>query len=268
MEIELTIGMPAYGNPEEVWFTIQALRMYQDLENTEILVVDNQGNDKIEKVVTDCKARYHLFADKRGTAQPRNEVFNQAAGRFVLVIDSHVFLWKDAVARLRWWVRDNWSEARNLIHGPLSMSGLTNFFTHYTNQWRAEMWGIWPGALQETDLPKVATEIGMMGCGVIGCRKDSWLGFNKDCIGFGGVEGVIHEKYRKHGRKVWCLPFLKWVHFFGTKHSFPVLKEEKIRNFLLGFKELGMDPKPIYEHFGQEKVVGVERTIDWKAVSA
>lgn len=252
--MKLTIGMPAYGNPEEVWFTLQSLRLYQDMDGVELVVVDNEGNKKIAKVASDCRAKYHLFAEKRGTAQPRNEIFHIATGDFVLVMDSHVLLFKDAVARLKWWVEDNWDQAKNLIHGPICMSNLENFYTHYENRWRSDMWGIWPKATAEQDLPKRPEEIMMMGCGVFGCRKDSWLGFNKDCIGFGGVEGVIHEKYRKHGRKVLCLPFLKWVHFFGGNHKYPVIKEEKIRNFLLGFKEVGLDPKPIYEHFGNEIV--------------
>jgi glycosyltransferase involved in cell wall biosynthesis len=251
---KLTIGMPAFGNHDELWFTLQALRMYQDLDNTELLVVDNEGSPKIKKVAANCRATYEKFTEKRGTGPSRNKIFEKATGDFVLVMDSHVMLWPDAVARLKWWAEDNWNDARNLIHGPLVMSNLENFYTHYIPKWRSEMWGIWPDALAEQDLPKTQQEIGMMGCGVFGCRRDSWLGFHKDCIGFGGVEGVIHEKYRKHGRKVLCLPFLKWVHFFGSRHAFPVKREEKVRNFLLGFKEVGLDPKPLYDHFGKEYV--------------
>ena len=43
--MKLTIGMPSYDNYQEVWFTVQALRMYQDLEDCEILVIDNYGKD-------------------------------------------------------------------------------------------------------------------------------------------------------------------------------------------------------------------------------
>lgn len=254
--------MPAYGNPEEVWFTLQALRMYQELDNAELLVVDNEGSEKIKKVVKDCRATYHKYTDQRGTGPPRNKLFEVAKGDFVLIMDSHVMLWRDAIKRLRWWVEDNWQDAKNLIHGPLVMSSLESFFTHYLPQWRSEMWGVWPPkALKEGELLKRPIEIGMMGCGVFGCRKDSWLGFHKDCIGFGGVEGVIHEKYRKHGRKVLSLPFLKWLHFFGSKHSFPVVREEKIKNFLLGFEEVGLDTKPLYEHFGEKSVGELQQDI-------
>ena len=42
-EIELTIGMATYNDFDGVYFTLQALRLYQDLEQTELLVIDNYG---------------------------------------------------------------------------------------------------------------------------------------------------------------------------------------------------------------------------------
>jgi hypothetical protein len=45
------------------------------------------------------------------------------------------------------------------------------------------------------------------GMGVFACRKNNWLGFNPKFRGFGGEEGYIHEKYRKNGKQVICLPF-------------------------------------------------------------
>ena len=36
----LTIGMPTYKDFDGVYFTIQALKMYHNVENVEILVVD------------------------------------------------------------------------------------------------------------------------------------------------------------------------------------------------------------------------------------
>ena len=53
--------MPSYGNPEQVWFTVEALRLYQDVKGCEILIVDNEGNKDTEKVCKDAKIRYELF---------------------------------------------------------------------------------------------------------------------------------------------------------------------------------------------------------------
>lgn len=254
--------MPSYGNPDQVWFTIKGLKLYQDIKGCEILVLDNQGNDEVRKVVNDCKVRYELWNDVNGTGPPRNKIFELANHPFVLVIDSHVMLWPDAIKRLKWWLANNWNEARNLIHGPIVLSSLKNSYTHYENKWRKEMWGIWPKPVDPDTLTgDEPIEIEMMGCGLFGCRKDSWLGFHKDCKGFAGVEGVIHEKYRKAGRKVLSLPFLKWIHKFG-KGPYPLYVEDRIRNFLLGFEEIGLDPAPLYEHFGEERVINAKRTID------
>jgi hypothetical protein len=41
--VALTIGMATYNDFDGVYFTIQALRLYQDLADTELLVVDNFG---------------------------------------------------------------------------------------------------------------------------------------------------------------------------------------------------------------------------------
>ena len=41
--VALTIGMATYNDFNGVYFTLQALRLYQDLRDTELLVVDNYG---------------------------------------------------------------------------------------------------------------------------------------------------------------------------------------------------------------------------------
>jgi glycosyltransferase involved in cell wall biosynthesis len=267
----ITIGLPSYGNPSEVWFTVQALRLYQDLEGVEVLVADNQGNDETAKVCRDCKIRYERFTDVTGTGPVRNAIFRLATMPFVLVIDSHVLLWPEAMKTLKWWLVQHWNEAKNLIQGPMVLSALRNCYTHYENKWRAQMWGTWPPAVTPESLDgKDPFEIEMMGCGLFGCRKDSWLGFHSDCRGFDGVEGVIHAKYRKAGRKVLCLPFLRWVHLFRPKGQtvpYPIRVEDRIHNFILGFREIGLDLKPVYEHFGYENVRAIEQAIDARGVS-
>ena len=47
----LTIGMPCYRNYTEVFYTVQALRMYHNLRDTEIIVVDNFGDSKLEQYI-------------------------------------------------------------------------------------------------------------------------------------------------------------------------------------------------------------------------
>jgi hypothetical protein len=97
-------------------------------------------------------------------------------------------------------------------------------------------------------------EVFAQGLGLFLTRKNAWLGFNEHARGFGGEECVIHEKYRKAGRKTMCLPFLKWVHRFdrpaGVKY--PLTIENKVRNYILGFTEVGLDLTPLKQHFVTE----------------
>ncbi len=94
-------------------------------------------------------------------------------------------------------------------------------------------------------------EIFAQGLGLFLTRKNSWLRFNEHSRGFGGEECYIHEKYRKAGRKAISLPFLKWLHRFGRTDGikYPLTVENKVRNYLLEFIELGLDLSPLKKHF-------------------
>jgi len=263
MALDLTIGLPCYGNETEVWFTVQALRLYQDLTKTEILVIDNKGEDTLKKKITMPGVRYIRFNKVNGPGPAKNKLFQEAKGDFVLCMDSHVFLWPDSIRRLKEWVRTHWDDASNLIHGPMVLKNLTNAYTHYENKWRGGMWGIWPKPVSPSTLEphNKAIEIEIGPTGLFGCRKDSWLGFAENLKGFGGIEGIINKKYEKAGRKSLCLPFLMWVHYFGSLHAYPLATRDKVRNFLLSFKEIDLDPAPIYEHFGKDYVAKVQKDI-------
>lgn len=104
-------------------------------------------------------------------------------------------------------------------------------------------------------------EIFSQGLGVFFINKRHWLKFNEHCKGFGGEECYIHTKYRHHGRKVMCLPFLKWLHRFerpdGVKYELTM--ENKVRNYVLELTELGLDKTAMEKHFLEE--VGFSRDI-------
>jgi hypothetical protein len=91
----------------------------------------------------------------------------------------------------------------------------------------------------------------MQGLGVFSCRKSAWLGFHPQFRGFGGEEGYIHEKFRQAGRRCLCLPWLRWIHRFGRPGGvqYPLIVEDKLRNYVLGHAELGLDLAPVVEHF-------------------
>src|SRR3954466_14497827 len=98
--VALTIGMPAYNDFDGVYFTIQALRLYQDLADTELLVVDNYGCEHTRRFVDGVRqARYILATEAVGTAAAKNWVFAEARGDAVLCCDSHVLSAPGTVAR-------------------------------------------------------------------------------------------------------------------------------------------------------------------------
>jgi glycosyltransferase involved in cell wall biosynthesis len=249
--VDLTIGIPTYDDFPGVYFTLQALRLYQNLEQTELLVVDNFGCRHTKSFVEDSAgARYVLDTEKIGTAAAKNVVFREARGRAVLCCDSHVLLEPGAIARLRAYYRDH-PDTRDLLHGPLMYDELQTVATHLDPVWRGQMWGIWAADPRGLDPDGEPFEIPMQGMGMFSCRREAWPGFNPLFAGFGGEEGYIHEKVRRAGGRCLCVPWLRWLHRFGRPAGvpYPLAVADKLRNYVIGFLELGWDLDPVLEHF-------------------
>ena len=91
----------------------------------------------------------------------------------------------------------------------------------------------------------------MQGLGLFACRRDAWPGLNPRFRGFGGEEGYLHEKVRQAGGRVLCHPDLRWAHRF-TRPSGPPYRptwEDRVRNYRLGWGEIGWDVTPMEDHF-------------------
>ena len=133
--------------------------------------------------------------------------------------------------------------------------------THMKPQWRDHMFGTWECGKLKDDKP---FEIPMHGLGIFACKADAWLGFNEKFSGFGGEEGYIHEKFKQAGHKIWCLPFLKWVHRFQRPRGvhYPLELKDRVRNYFIGFLELGKDTQEIIDHFeGQAPDIDCEQLL-------
>jgi glycosyltransferase involved in cell wall biosynthesis len=138
--VALTIGTATYNDFNGVYFTLQALRLYQDLRDTELLVVDNYGCPETKQLVEGWVhgARYLLATEVRGTAAPRDLVFREARGEAVLCCDSHVLFAPGAIKRLKEYYREH-PDCPDLLQGPLVYDDLENISTHFEPVWRAEM---------------------------------------------------------------------------------------------------------------------------------
>src|SRR5215217_6873557 len=252
--VALTIGMATYNDFNGVYFTLQALRLYQDLQDTELLVIDNYGCPATKELVEGWVhgARYVLATEVRGTAAAKDRVFREARGEAVLCCDSHVLLAPGAIRRLKEYYREH-PECPDLLQGPVVYDDLQTISTHFDPAWRGEMWGIWQTDPRGQDPEGEPFEISMQGMGVFSCRKGAWPGFNPMFRGFGWEEGYIHEKFRRAGGRCLCLPWLRWTHRFGRPAGieYPLTVEEKLRNYLIGHAELGWDLTPVLNHFSE-----------------
>lgn len=251
MMVELTIGIPTYNDFDGLYFTVQSLRHYQDLDMVELLVIDTYGCEHTRQFVEGpAGGRYVLATDAAGTAAAKNRVFTEAQGEAVLCCDSHVMILPGAIARLKSYYQEH-PGAIDLLQGPLVADDLQAVFTHLEPVWRNEIWGTWSTDARGLDPDAEPFDVQMQGMGVFSCRKAAWLGFNPAFRGFGGEEGYIHEKFRQAGARTLCLPWLRWVHRFARPAGvpYPVRLSDKFRNYIIGFTEVGLDLEPVRDHF-------------------
>lgn len=265
MNPKLTVGMAHFDDFQGLWATVQSLRLYhaEVMDDCEIVVVDNNPTSDHGKMAKDfidgwvagnTQAQYHPLEEVVGTSVPRDTVFRIATGDIVVCVDCHVLIAPGALARLISYFQDN-PGSRDLISGPMVYDNLSQCSTHFDDTWRAEMWGIWGTNPLGEDPEGDPFEIQAMGLGLFGCRREAWLGFNEHMRGFGGEEFYIHEKFRQAGAKCLCLPWLRWCHRFGRPGGVPytLTLENKVRNYIIGHKELGIPLDRVHEHFVDSK---------------
>lgn len=271
----LTIGMAVYEDFDGVYFTLQALRYYhQDVDPSRIeyIVIDNCPNGThaphiknfVEQYVKN--GRYIPNDDVKGTAV-RDFIFDEARTELVLCLDSHVLVEPGAIRALLQYYEDH-PDSDDLIQGPLVLDDIYNMYTHFDPRWQGGMFGVWAADPRANNKNGEAFDIPAQGLGLFSCRKSAWLGFNRKFSGFGGEEFYIHEKFRQAGRRALCLPALRWIHRFVRPTGTPYRNvwEDRIRNYIIGWKEIGRPIDDIVEHFsdiiGKDKVLAVVAAVD------
>lgn len=256
---KLTIGMATHDDYDGVYFSLQALRMFHPevMDDCELIVIDNRPDGPcagalkaIEKEAPNY--RYVPFKYQGGTTASREQVFKEASGEFVVCMDCHVFLAPGSVRRLLDYFEAN-PETNDLLQGPMLRDDLVNVATHFHPGWREGMYGYWDSDARGHDPESPPFEIPMQGLGLFACRRAAWPGFSRRFRGFGGEEGYIHEKFRRNGGKVLCLPFLRWLHRFARPTGVPyrLIWDDRIRNYIIGFSEVGLPTDQIEQHFSE-----------------
>jgi hypothetical protein len=216
--MKFSVGMATYDDFDGVYFTCMALKLYHSFHVNDIIVVDNNPRGAYSKATAafcmSAGITYVELPTPQGTAAPRNKVFEHASNEHVVCVDSHIMLRHAAFVYLEGFYANHGMECPDLVQGPMYYDWLTQYETHFNDEWRGEMWGTW-GRNEAAFNEGKPFEIPAMGLGVFACRKDSWLRFNDAFRGFGGEEFYIHTKYRQAGRKCWCVPGFGWCHRFG-----------------------------------------------------
>jgi len=264
----LTIGMATYDDYDGVFFTIEAIRLYHPevLDDLEFVLIDNHPEGAAAADLAGMAQRipgmrYVPFRAWRGTAS-RDLVFREARGEHVVCLDAHVLLVPGALAAIDKHLGDH---PDDLVQGPLLFEDGTPYGTHFEPEWRAGMYGRW--GIDDQMVGTDAFEIPMCGLGMFACRRDRWPGFHPHLRGFGGEEGYLHEKFRRAGGRTVCLPAAGWVHRFARPLGLPYVAtwDDRLRNYLLIWDELGLDPASVDAHFrellGDEVVEPILREI-------
>ncbi len=253
---KLCIGMATYDDYDGVYFSVQAIRLYHPeiLEDTEIIVIDNHPDGPCGEALKNLgnwvqSYRYIPCEDIKGTAV-RDFIFREANADYVMCMDSHVFVQSGAIKQLLDYFEAN-PKTPDFLQGPLISDNMTGLSTHFKPEWSQGMYGTWGYDDRASESHNDPFEIPMQGLGLFACRRDAWQGFNPRFSGFGGEEGYIHEKFRQAGARTLCLPFLRWLHRFnrpmGTRYK--VSWDDRIRNYMIGHHELGLDTTDIVQHF-------------------
>lgn len=106
--------------------------------------------------------------------------------------------------------------------------------------------------------PTKAFEVPGQGMGFFAFKKESWVGFNPGFLGFGWEEMYIHHKVRLAGGRCVVDPRCLWVHRFGNPHQskgYTLSVFDKVRNYVIGYREFGWDVGEIAEAMVAGKVV-------------
>ncbi len=259
MSVLLTIGFPVYNDHEGLWASLQTLGAFHHphVKSCNLLVVNDHvaGADReaVENLTKHCEhfnsVKYLENPQHLGPARSKDRIFKEADTEWVLCMDSHVILPQRVLERTLNFIFSN-PTALDLFQGPILYNNLRSFDTHWEPTWRGEMWGTWAGDPRGGKESNPPFEIFGNGCGLMLCRKVAWPGINSAIYGFGGSEElIIQEQFRQKGHKTYCLPFLRWNHYFAPKKSFPMGRYHKVRNYVISFIDLKMDLAPIYKHF-------------------
>lgn len=265
----LTIAMVAedFDGP---YFSIQAIRLYQPEVRDEVhfLVLDPRPavhGESLRGLGAWLESyTYWPCADAAGGAL-QDFAFRHGRSEFVLMLEPGVLLAPGSLGALVAFLRQD-PPARELMQGPLLSGSGHVLATHWEAGWEEGRCG--RRVVDSAVDGERPFEIAMQDLGAFVCRRDAWPGINPRLVGAGGLEGYVHEKFRRSGGRTLCLPFLRWQ----RRHPVPGSVEPgndavaRFRDHLVMHDELGLDPRPLCAQLepalGERRVADVRGELD------
>lgn len=240
--MNLTISMATHSDYDGVFFTIQAIRMYQDLPpNTEFLILDNNPDSdhgrQIKHFAKSVPNMRVIDVTDRESSFVKYDAFHLATGDVILGLDCHVLLQKGFIkAMMEYW---SWNpKSRNMLTGPLLYDTLNATSELIKPEWNGHDYGVW-GDNKEGLATGEPFEIPAMGMGCFSFIRSQAPKVSPHFSGFGGEEWYMAEKTRLNGGVVVCHPKMGWNHRFDwPKRTFSLNARDKIANYYIAFLEV------------------------------
>jgi hypothetical protein len=265
----LTIAMVA-DDFDGVYFSIQAIRLYQPEVRDEVhfLVLDPRPavhGESLRGLGAWLESYTYWPCTEAAGIALHDFPFRHGRSEFVLMLEPGALLAPGSLAALVAFLRHH-SPGVELMQGPLVSANGRVLATHWEAGWEAGRCGR-PvvDAAAERGQP---FEIAMQDLGAFVCRRDAWPGINPRLGGAAGLEGYLHEKFRRTGGRTLCLPFLRWQRRNPAAARGGPCDDAaaRFRDHLVMHDELGLDPQPLYEQLepmlAERRAAGLRGELD------
>lgn len=264
----LTIGMATYDDAQGVWWTLSSLRLHHigpHDPRIELLVVNDHPNEDTDltNACANAGARLVHKSKNLGPAHAKNTIWENATGRYVLMLDCHVLLGPRSIRYIMDAIEDD-TIGNDMWVGPLKNERGGVIATELLPHMRGEFFGVWHVA---ADRPDQVREVHAHGSAYALMRRSCWPGFSEHFRGFAGEEIYIHEKVRRAGGRVMYHPTLAWSHRFCRFKPVPyaLTLNDKARNYLIAAYEMGWNIAQFRAYFGRrlpvDQMTIVERDV-------
>jgi hypothetical protein len=244
----LTIATTAGDDFDGVYFAVQAIRFYHSeiLDDVHFLVLDPDPEGPRAAALRGLGGwipNYTYWGHRSNGASALDLLFRFGNSEFVLAMAPHVLFAPGALGALIAYLKCHRS-TNDLLQGPLL------------------------SAARVVDPAGRPFEIPGQTPDLLVCRRLAWPGMNPRLVEGAGPDDYVHEKIRRAGGRVVCLPPLRWMRRddgSGAGSSRQVGRDQ-VRNHLIAARELGLDPRPAVVAFeamlGTQAVEEVGREVD------